>query len=76
MLVVVYIMIIASCGHEISPKWLSDGKSSIQYIDYDHGQPVVIGAVVCPKCRKMYERKNLLLKNEQHRNDWLSKNRH
>lgn len=69
-------MIIASCGHEISLEWNSNDKSSIEYMDYDNGQPVIIGAVVCTKCRKMYERKNIVVKNEQQRNGWLSKNSH
>lgn len=69
-------MIIASCGHEISLEWHSDNKSFIEYMDYDNGRPVIVNAVVCPKCRKMYERNNLVVKNEQQRNGWLSKNGH
>ena len=69
-------MIIASCGHEISLEWHSDNKSFIEYMGHDNGQPVIVGAVFCQKCRKMYERKNLVIKNEQQRNRWLSKNSH
>lgn len=67
-------MIIASCGHEISLEWHSDNKSSIEYMQYDNGKPVIVGSVVCPKCRKMYELKNLVVKNERQRNGWLYKN--
>lgn len=65
-------MIIASCGHEISLGWHSDEKSTVEYRDFDGGKPVVVGAVFCEKCRKKFARKNLIIKNEQEREDWLN----
>lgn len=54
-------MIIASCQHEISIEWFNDEKSCIQYNDFDNGKKVIISSVVCPKCRKRYERKGLII---------------
>lgn len=53
-------MIIASCGHEISLEWHEDEKSSVEYFDTEEGKEIKTYAVLCEKCRNIYEKKNLI----------------
>ena len=55
--------VIGTCSHELSSKWFNSGKGQICIGDTDkEGKDCISYLVVCPKCKRWYQRKGLLVK--------------
>ncbi len=69
--------IYASCGHQITNRWMMDKRSYCHWkdisTDYDAEKivNVVSCGIMCPKCKRRYERKGYLLHSEQEEKDWM-----
>jgi len=64
--------IVATCGHEVSAKWLANRRSRL--IEKSHtreGDRALSYTVRCPKCRRWFERAGELFKNESSGLRWM-----
>lgn len=69
-------MIIATCGHEISTKWMMSGKGDINVKDFDReGNRVISHLVICPKCLRRHRKYDHIAETKKDEENWFKGNK-
>lgn len=66
-------MVIGTCGHQLTQAESEGFDNYISIMDHDRsGNKVVSYMTVCNECKKIFDKRKLILKNDTEVNDYIS----